>query len=177
MVLLSDIAPSIVLDIRYATANNFTGMVLYPVAKVYLQDIVAHKLAEAQYELLCNGYSLKVFDGYRPLSIQKKMWDIVPDERYVADPRKGSRHNRGAAVDVTLIYADTGTELDMGTPFDDFSAKSHADYSDLPAEIVRNRKLLSLTMQRFDFLPFPTEWWHFDYCEWQRFPVLDLPIE
>lgn len=177
MVLLSDIDPTIILDVRYATENNFTGQVLYPVAKVYVQRVVAERLADVQSHLRQEGCALKVFDGYRPLSIQKKMWEIVPDERYVADPRKGSRHNRGAAVDVTIVRAADGVELDMGTPYDDFSEKSHTRYSDLPVEILRNRQLLADTMKRFDFLPFETEWWHFDYKEWGRFDILDIPIE
>ncbi len=177
MVLLSDIDPSIILDVKYATKDNFTGQVLYPASKVYFRRIVAQKLAEVQRFLQQSGHSLKVFDGYRPLSIQKKMWEIVPDERYVADPRKGSRHNRGAAVDLTIVRLADGTELDMGTPYDDFTEKSHTQYAALPEEALSNRRLLSTTMQQFDFLPFKTEWWHFDYKEWNQFAILDIPIE
>lgn len=177
LVLLSDIDSSIILDVRYATTDNFTGQVLYPAARVYLRRIVARRLAEAQKYLARFGYSLKVFDGYRPLSVQKKMWEIVPDERYVANPRTGSRHNRGAAVDVTIVNTADGSELDMGTQYDDFTEKAHRDYADLPDKVKQNRALLADVMQRFGFSTFETEWWHFDFKGWDRFPILDIPIE
>jgi D-alanyl-D-alanine dipeptidase len=177
LVLLSDIAPSIQLDVRYATTNNFTGQILYPVAKVYVRRIVARRLAEAQQSFVQSGYSLKLFDGYRPLSVQRKMWAIVPDERYVANPDKGSRHNRAAAVDVSLVRISDGSELDMGTPYDDFTEKAHITYTDLPEHVRKNRALLSDIMQQSGFLPFATEWWHFDFKDWAHFPILDIPIE
>lgn len=177
LVLLSEVDSSILLDVKYATTDNFTGQILYPVAKVYLRNIVAQRLAAVQQYLSQRGYSLKVFDGYRPLSVQKKMWAVVPDERYVADPRKGSRHNRGAAVDVTLVHRADGSELDMGTPYDDFTDKAHTDYHSLPDQVLKNRALLADVMQQFGFLPFKTEWWHFDFKGWEQFPILDIPIE
>lgn len=177
LVLLSEVDSSILLDVKYATTDNFTGQVLYPVAKVYLRNIVAQRLAAVQQYLSPLGYSLKVFDGYRPLSVQKKMWAVVPDERYVADPLKGSRHNRGAAVDVTLVHRVDGSELDMGTPYDDFTDKAHTDYHNLPDQVLKNRALLADVMQQFGFLPFRTEWWHFDFKGWEQFPILDIPIE
>lgn len=177
LVLLSEVDSSILLDVKYATTNNFTGQILYPVAKVYLRNIVAQRLAAVQQYLSQRGYSLKVFDGYRPLSVQKKMWVVVPDERYVADPRKGSRHNRGAAVDVTLVHRADGSELDMGTPYDDFTDKAHTGYHNLPDQVLKNRALLADVMQQFGFLPFKTEWWHFDFKGWEQFPILDIPIE
>lgn len=177
LVLLSEVDSSILLDVKYATTDNFTGQVLYPAAKVYLRNIVAQRLAEAQQYLSRLGYSLKVFDGYRPLSVQKKMWEVVPDERYVADPRKGSRHNRGAAVDVTLVHIADGSELDMGTSYDDFTDKAHTNSHNLSDQVRKNRTLLADVMQKFGFLPFKTEWWHFDFEGWDRFPILDIPIE
>lgn len=177
LVLLSEVDSSILLDVKYATTDNFTGQILYPVAKVYLRNIVAQRLAAVQQYLSQRGYSLKVFDGYRPLSVQKKMWAVVPDERYVADPRKGSRHNRGAAVDVTLVHKADGSELDMGTPYDDFTDKAHTDYHNLSDQVLKNRALLADVMQQFGFLSFKTEWWHFDFKGWEQFPILDIPIE
>jgi zinc D-Ala-D-Ala dipeptidase len=165
--------PHIVLDIRYVTANNFTKQVLYPRPRCFLRKSVAEKLSRAQAELERMGRGLKVFDCYRPLSVQRKMWALVPDERYVADPAKGSRHNRGAAVDVTMVRRD-GTEFDMPTAFDDFSARAHRDYMQLPAPVIQNRALLETVMVRAGFVPLPTEWWHFDAKGWQSFPVLDI---
>jgi D-alanyl-D-alanine dipeptidase len=104
------------------------------------------------------------------------MWEIIPDERYVANPQKGSRHNRGCAVDLTLIDS-TGKELDMGTPYDDFSEKSHIDFFQLPDTVINNRKLLQEVIIKFGFIPLKTEWWHFDYKDWEKYPVLDIEIK
>ena len=153
--------PGIVLDIRYATTNNFTGQKLYPVARCCLRREAAQNLKAVQEELHGMGLGLKVFDGYRPLSVQKKMWAIYPNPGYVADPAKGSRHNRGAAVDLTLVRLD-GTELPMPTPFDDFTEKAHRSYLDLPAEVIKNRELLEQVMEKHHFRGLSTEWWHFD---------------
>lgn len=177
LVLLTDSVPSILVDVRYATPNNFTGKVLYTTPKVYVRAIVAHHLAQVQHTLAQQGYALKVFDGYRPLSVQKIMWALVPDERYVANPAKGSRHNRGAAVDVTIVQQSDSTELDMGTAYDSFTEQAHATYKQLPPHVLHNRKLLADTMQQHGFLPFATEWWHFDFYAWEQFPILDIPIE
>lgn len=164
---------TIVLDIRYATKNNFTGKIIYDEAKFFLRKEPALKIFEVQKELQKYGLSLKVFDGYRPLSVQKKFWEIMPDERYVADPKKGSRHNRGMAVDLTLVDKD-GKEIPMPTPFDDFTEKASRDYFDLPAQILINRKFLEDIMAKYGFTGFPTEWWHFDYQGWEKYEVLDV---
>ncbi len=168
---------TIKLDIRYATENNFTGKILYKSSRVYLVKEAAEQLVKVN-QYLKSKYNLriKIYDGYRPLSVQKKMWEIVPDERYVANPSKGSRHNRGCAVDLTLIDS-LGNELDMGTPYDDFSEKSHIDYKNFPEQILKNRELLQEAMTRFGFIPLKTEWWHFDYKEWNKFPILDIEIK
>ncbi|HZV33359.1 MAG TPA: M15 family metallopeptidase, partial [Verrucomicrobiae bacterium] len=154
------IIPGIALDIRYATTNNFTGQKLYPVARCCLRREAAESLKDVEGELRGMGLALKIFDGYRPLSVQKKMWALVPDENYVANPAKGSRHNRGAAVDLTLIKLD-GTELPMPTPFDDFTEKAHLDYTNLPPDVLANRALLQRVMEKHDFHGLRTEWWHF----------------
>jgi zinc D-Ala-D-Ala dipeptidase len=170
---IQKVIPGIVLDIRYATTNNFTGQQLYPVAKCCLRKEAAESLRMAQKELHKQGLALKIFDGYRPLSVQKKMWAIYPHEDYVANPVKGSRHNRGAAVDLTLIRLD-GTELLMPTPYDDFTEKAHRNYMDLPAEAIQNRELLERVMKKHDFDGLDTEWWHFDFRDWKKCEILDV---
>lgn len=166
----------IVLDIRYATTNNFTGQQLYPFSKCYLRRASAEKLRAAQAEFATMGFGLKIFDGYRPLSVQWKMWEVYPHAGYVADPRKGSRHNRGAAVDVTLIRLSNGTELPMPTAYDDFTERAHRNFKDLPEEVIRNRDLLESVMTKHGFVGLPTEWWHFDDKDWRNYPILDVPI-
>jgi len=164
---------TIILDIRYATTNNFTGKQVYDEARFFLRKEPAQKLLEVQKELVKLGLGLKIFDGYRPLSVQKKFWEIMPDERYVADPKKGSRHNRGAAVDLTLVDKN-GNEIPMPTQYDDFTEKASRDYFDLPAQILINRKFLEDIMVKYGFTGFPTEWWHFDYQDWEKYDVLDV---
>ena len=173
MVELTNVIPSLQLDIKYATTNNFTHAVLYPnpKARCYTRKAVAERLANVQSELGEQGLGLRVFDAFRPASAQRTMWALVPDERYVANPAKGSRHNRGAAVDLTLVDAQ-GRELLMPTPFDSFSPKAHRDCVDLPAEALRNRQLLQAVMERHGFIGLPTEWWHFDATNWQTYPLI-----
>ena len=170
------INPTIVLDIRYATENNFTHHKLYPVVKCMLRREPAESLSAVQKELKIRGLGLKVFDGYRPLSIQKKLWKAVPDDRYVANPAKGSRHNRGAAVDLTIVDS-LGHELEMPTPFDSFSDKAHCDYMKLPKNVLKNRALLERVMERHGFLRMSSEWWHFDFHSWGKFQILDQPLD
>lgn len=176
IVFIGTIDSTIRTDVKYATTNNFTGKVLYPTNKVYLRKVVADSISKVQKYLQSKyNLSIKIFDGYRPLSVQWKLWEIVPDDRYVADPRKGSRHNRGAAIDLTLIDS-LGNELDMGTPYDDFTEKAHRDYKNFPDHVLKNRLILDEAMIRFGFEPLSTEWWHFDFNGWKRFSVLDISI-
>jgi D-alanyl-D-alanine dipeptidase len=165
--------PALVVAMKYATADNFTGKVLYDCNRCFLTETTARKLAKAQMELKKRQLGIKVWDCYRPLSVQKLFWSIVPDPRYVADPAKGSRHNRGTAVDVTLVDAQ-GNELPMPTRFDDFSELAARDNMDLPMQVLKNREALENAMKRAGFLPLPTEWWHFDDNEWQSFELLDV---
>lgn len=167
------LVPDVVLDIRYATTNNFTGKQLYPVAKCYLRRQAAESLKAVAEELHGMGYGLKVYDGYRPLSVQKKMWEIYPHEGYVANPAKGSRHNRGAAVDLTLIKLD-GSPVAMPTEYDDFTRKAHRRYMDLPEEVLKNRELLETVMKKHGFRGLPTEWWHFDFRDSEKYEILDI---
>src|SRR5579862_743068 len=171
------INPTIQLDIRYATTNNFTGKAVYPVSKCFLRKAVAQKIDSIQKELAHKGLGLKIFDGYRPLSVQRKFWEIFPDERYVANPKNGSRHNRGSAIDVTLVDLATGQELEMPSGFDDFTAKAHRDYNNMSENSKKNCQLLESYMIKYGFIPWPLEWWHFDDQDWEKYPILDIPFE
>ncbi len=166
---LKKIAPSIVYDIKYAGKENFVHQKIYPCAKCFLRPEVAKALAQVQKELQKNGYGLIVFDCYRPLTIQQKLWQIKPDPNYVADPTKGSMHNRGLAVDISIIDQD-GKELDMGTPFDAFTIKAHSDYQKLPEKTLHNRKMLYEIMHKYGMEPIRTEWWHFSYRK-KKYPL------
>ena len=169
--------PGIRVDVRYATTNNFMHQQLYPVAKAYLRVPAAYALAEAQHELAKDHLGLKVFDGYRPYSITEKMWEPIKNPDFVADPAKGSRHNRGAAVDLTLVDLATGEEIAMPTPYDDFTPKAAFGYADLPANVLANRAKLHDVMTRHGFDQLPSEWWHFDFHGWERFPLMNVPLE
>jgi D-alanyl-D-alanine dipeptidase len=176
LVELKEVIPDIILDIRYATENNFVCEVLYPSARCFLAKDAALALKEVQENLKIQGYRLKVFDGYRPLSVQKRMWEILPDSKYVANPATGSRHNKGYAVDVSLVDIN-GNDLLMPTEFDDFSEKAQSDYMDLPEEAIKNRQILKEAMEKHGFNQLSSEWWHFDYKGWENKPNLDIPID
>jgi len=167
------VCPSIVVDIKYATPHNFMKRVLYDSDRCYLRRGTARKLAAVQAYLGQFGLGLKIMDGYRPLSVQKKMWKVMPNPSYVADPKVGSMHNRGAAVDVTLLDR-SGNEFPMGTGYDDFTKKAHIDCKDLPAEVIKRRGNLIYAMMRGGFIPFRTEWWHYADREWEKYPVEDV---
>lgn len=166
----------IALDIRYATSNNFTGQKLYAQARCLLRPSTAEKLSQVQIELESQGLGLSVYDCYRPLSVQKMLWKIVSDERYVANPAKGSRHNRGAAVDLTLI-TQTGKVVEMPTQFDDFTERAHRDYDKISPTARKNRRILEVVMRKHGFVPLRTEWWHFDEQGWNQYPIADIPFE
>ncbi len=166
---------SILLDIRYATDNNFAKKAVYPEAKCLLRKPVAEALSRAQAALRVQGYGLKLFDCYRPLAVQKEFWKLVPDERYVADPAKGSKHNRGAAVDVTLVDK-MGSELEMPSGYDDFSEKAHRTNKKMNQASRRNLKRLTDALVKEGFETFPSEWWHFDYQGWEKYPIEDVPF-
>jgi D-alanyl-D-alanine dipeptidase len=174
---LAAAVPGIALDLRYATAKNFLGRRLYPVARALLRRPAAEALAAAQRELAAEGLGLKVWDAYRPYAVTVAMWEVVGDPDYVADPAKGSRHNRGCAVDVTLVRLATGEELPMPTAHDDFSARAALEFADLPPEVLANRERLRRVMERHGFAPLPSEWWHYDFRGWERFELLDLPLD
>ncbi len=153
---------TILLDLRYATDSNFVGEAMYECGRCLLRPRVARALVAAHQQLRTQGFGLKLYDCYRPRPIQYKLWEKMPDPRYVANPDRGSAHNRGAAIDLTLVDS-TGTELDMGTPYDFFGPRAYPGYTDLPEEVLANRRLLSETLQQQNFLPIRTEWWHFNF--------------
>lgn len=159
---LISLNPAIVLDLRYATTNNFVNEQLYDCGRCFLRHESAMQLAEAQKILSEKGYGLKLFDCYRPLPVQQRLWDKFRNPNYVTPPEKGSMHNRGLAVDLTIIDS-TGRELDMGTTFDFFGKEAHHTFSDLPDDVLENRRLLKNTMEAVGFRSIRTEWWHYSY--------------
>ena len=167
----------IVLDIRYATANNFTGEVIYTAPRAFVRKPVADAIQKVQDSLLYHGLGLKIYDAYRPYTATLRFYEVYPDSNFVANPRYGSRHNRGCAVDVTLVERNTGKEIPMPTEFDDFSAKAHTQYTLLPDTVIANRKLLFGIMTHFGFLLYVSEWWHFDFAGWEKYPLMDLSFE
>lgn len=172
---IHELLPDVRLDIRYATENNFTKHVLYPEPRCVLRREVAEALGNVQKDLKRLGLELVIYDCYRPLSVQRKLWEIVPDERYVANPEKGSRHNRGAAVDVGL-YDSYGKLVKMPTEFDDFTERAHHSFIDLPSEVLVYRQNLRTVMENNGFAALPTEWWHYDFLGWQRYSIEDIPF-
>src|SRR5690606_6338301 len=130
-----------------------------------------------QEDLAKRGFGLRVFDGYRPYAVTEKMWERYRNPDYVADPKFGSRHNRGCAVDVTLVSLATGKAVAMPTGYDEFSEKAAADFADLPEEIIENRTLLVATMSRHGFEVLSSEWWHFDFRGWEKFELMDIPLD
>lgn len=169
---LTQLDPSFVLDIKYATDDNFTKQVLYDCPRCFLRNKIAKDLIAAHVQVKKKGYRMKIFDGYRPLAVQWKMWRLTPDKKYVGNPRKGSMHNRGCAVDLTLIDAQSN-ELDMGSPYDYFGKVSHLDYPH-PQAVMANRKILQTAMTGHGFRLLSTEWWHFSHN--RAYLISDFPI-
>ncbi len=161
---------------KYATKNNFTKEVLYKNPVAFLRLPAAKALKNVVEELKKSAIGIKIFDAYRPYHITRLMWKIVPDERYAANPAKGSGHNRGIAIDLTLVDLKTGKDLPMPTAFDDFTQKAHYEYMQLDSTILANRKLLRTTMEQFGFKALETEWWHF-YWPDNKFELMDLGFE
>ena len=159
---LKDLSPDFVYELKYATPDNFLKQAVYDCGECYLRKSTAEALVKANEAFKQLGYRIKLFDCYRPLSVQKKMWKILPGTHYVANPAKGSKHNRGAAVDLTLVDAQ-GKELNMGTPFDFFGKEAHHTYTEYPKEVLENRKLLKETLDKFNFKSIYSEWWHYEY--------------
>ena len=170
---LADYSDGFAYDLRYATENNFLKAQVYECAECYTRVKTAKALIAANSDFMSKGYRIKFFDCYRPNSVQYKMWEIVPNPQYVANPVKGSIHNRGGAVDITLVDLQ-GNELDMGTDFDYFGKRAYHDNFDLPDEILNNRKLLKEVMEKHGFWSIRTEWWHYNLGRASRDPVADF---
>jgi D-alanyl-D-alanine dipeptidase len=172
---IKKVNPRIIVDIKYASEDNFTKKRLYDFNTCFLRKSVAVKLDAVQKELERMNLGLKVWDCYRPLAVQRILWAILPDERYVANPETGSRHNRASAVDVTLVDSQ-GNELQMPTGFDDFSPRADHHYQNLPDQVIRNRELLKGLMEKAGFIPLSEEWWHYDDEKWMQFDMMDVPF-
>lgn len=172
---LQQLIPGIVADIRYATTNNFTHRVLYTDHVLLLRAAPANALKKVQAELATKGLGLKVYDAYRPFSVTCSLWRHTTDRRYTANPRKGSHHNRGIAVDITLVDLKTGKELDMGTGYDSFTDTAHHSFAYLPQRVLDNRRLLKGVMWKHGFNFVPTEWWHYHWRD-KSYEVADVPF-
>lgn len=177
LVNLQEIHPPLLQEIRYATTHNFTGQVLYPFPAAFVHRDVARALQKIQADLQKEGLGLKIYDGYRPLSIQARMWKLVPDERYVSNPATSrGRHARGTAVDITLVDR-LGNELPMPSNYDAFTEKAHREGKGWTAEQRANSEKLEAVMKKHGFIPYPFEWWHFDWKNWEKYPPLDISFE
>ncbi|HET9514370.1 MAG TPA: M15 family metallopeptidase, partial [Gemmatimonadales bacterium] len=170
---------TIKLDIRYATTDNFMSAVFYSSPRAFLQRPAAEALARAHQKLAARGYGLLIHDGYRPWYVTRMFWDATPDSLrlFVADPSQGSRHNRGAAVDLTLYDRSTGQPVEMPGVYDEFSPRSFPHYPGSTSRQRWHRELLREAMEAEGFAVYPAEWWHFDYGDWRRFRIGNSTFE
>ena len=173
---LTKLDKTIKLDIRYATDNNFTGRTVYPEARAFLQRPAAEALVRVHKKLEKQDLGLVIFDGYRPWAITKLFWEVVsPDQRkFVADPAKGSKHNRGCAVDLSIFERKTGALLDMPSGYDEFTERASPGYKGATVLQTKNREMLRALMEAEGFTVNPNEWWHFDYNGWQDYGIYDI---
>jgi D-alanyl-D-alanine dipeptidase len=177
MVDVTKISPAIRIELRYGTPRNGVGRAVYPKdARCLLRRSVAERLVRVQKRLEARGFGLKVWDGYRPASAQRALWEIKPDRRFVAPPQKGSKHNRGAAVDLTIVTAD-GDDLPLPCDFDTFDIRSRPTYTGGTREQRKNRVTLRAAMVAEGFIPDRNEWWHFNAPDWQRFEMTEVSIK
>lgn len=174
---MEEIIPGIALHIAYATENNFTGVPIYTSPKAFLCRPVAHALSAVQDSLQKLGLGLKILDAYRPYAGTLYFYEIYPHSTFVANPKTGSIHNRGTAVDLTLIRLDTGEELEMPTHFDSFSDTASHTFMDLPEQVLENRALLRGIMEFYGFHPYEPEWWHYNFTNARSYPLRDVSFE
>ncbi|MBA3671715.1 MAG: M15 family metallopeptidase [Gemmatimonadaceae bacterium] len=167
------------LEIRYATSNNLFGTPFYTQARAFLQRPAAEALVRANAELRALGYGLLVHDGYRPWSVTKMFWEAAPEDKriFVADPAQGSKHNRGAAIDLTLYDRTTGRAVEMPSTYDETTDRAYADYPGGTSRQRWHRALLRRAMEAQRFAVNPREWWHFDYADWRRYPIGNVEFE
>lgn len=170
---------TIKLDIRYATNNNFVGRAVYPQARAFLQKPAAKAVAKVHKKLAKLGLGLVIYDGYRPWSITKLFWEVTPADKrmFVADPAKGSKHNRGCAVDLGIYDLKTGLAVPMPSGYDEFSERASPDYTGGTEEERRNRDLLRKMMEDAGFTVNRNEWWHFDYKKWEQYGIYDVAFD
>jgi D-alanyl-D-alanine dipeptidase len=168
--------PTLRLDIRYATPNNFVNRPVYTEARAFLQRPAAEALVRVQRGLRAQGYGLLIFDGYRPWSVTRRFWELTPPAKrdFVANPAKGSKHNRGCAVDLSLYDLETGREVQMPSAYDEMSERASPAYGGGSAEERARRELLRAAMEKEGFSVEPNEWWHFNYRDWRSYPILDI---
>src|ERR1051325_3528789 len=178
LVELIKVDPTIKLDIRYATANNFLGRPVYTEARAFLQRPAAEALRRVNRALRKQGYGLVIHDGYRPWAVTKTFWDATPEDKkiFVADPAKGSRHNRGCAVDLSMFDLKTGRVVEMPSGYDEMSERAHINYAGGSAESRRLRETLRAAMEAEGFAVYEPEWWHYDYKDWKAYPILNIPF-
>ncbi|MGV3541255.1 MAG: M15 family metallopeptidase [Rufibacter sp.] len=169
--------PGLVLDIKYATKDNLVGEPVYKTAAAFARKPVAEALKKVQADLKPLGVGLKIYDGYRPYQVTVHFFNKVKEKDFVANPKDGSRHNRGCAIDLTLIDLKTGKELEMPTAYDATVAKAAPDYPNVSEQVKKNRALLIDAMERHGFKVLRNEWWHFDFKDWRNFPLMDIPFE
>ena len=174
LVNLEKLIPDIKLEIKYSTDDNFLGKSVYDTAMAFLRLPAAYALRDVQKELEKSNVGIKIFDAYRPYSVTVKFYENYKDTTFVASAWRGSRHNRGCAVDLTLVDLNSGKELAMPTGFDDFTENAYSNYNNLPDEIISNRTKLISIMEKHGFKNYTYEWWHFDFEGWKNFELLDL---
>ncbi len=176
LVELVKLDPTIKLDVRYATKNNFFGKAVYKQARAFLQRPAAEALARVNLKVRAQGYGLVVFDGYRPWFVTKMFWDATPEDKkiFVADPSRGSRHNRGCAVDLSLFDLKTGQIVKMPSEYDEMTERAHINYECGTAEGKRLRELLRAAMTSEGFAVYEPEWWHYDYKDWKEYPIQNV---
>jgi D-alanyl-D-alanine dipeptidase len=170
---ITDYSADIIIDMKYADTFNFLNTKVYDCSVCFLRYKTVVQLLKVSSSLIKNGMKIKLFDCYRPLDIQKKMWALVPDANYVADPAKGSIHNRGAAVDMTLVKAN-GNDFDMGTPFDYFGKEASHSYTQLRKSVLKNRTFLKSIMLSNGFASFDSEWWHYNLMDGSSFTLANF---
>ena len=177
LLLLKTMVSPLFAEVPYEAKNNFTGQKLYKNHSFWVTKEAGEKLKLVQDSLKNLGLSLYFFDTYRPYVATVKMWKIVPDERYAANPANGSGHNRGVSVDVSLANLNTGKPLPMPTGFDNFTDTAHHTFMNLSDEVLQNRAILKGVMEFYGFKPLSTEWWHYSLPDPKRYPLLNLPFK
>jgi D-alanyl-D-alanine dipeptidase len=179
LVELITLDPTIKLDIRYATTNNFLSTAMYSQARAFMQRPAAEALVRAHHALQEQGYGLLIHDAYRPWYVTKMFWEATPNDKkiFVANPAEGSRHNRGCAVDLTLYDLKTGLPVKMPSGYDEMTERAYSDYSGGTPEERALRSVLRQAMEKESFTVFPQEWWHFDFKDWRQYPILNVRFE